>query len=299
MFNQIKQITLTTSSRRPNDILQNALLRIQGNTQTFSPEVNSEIAKLASILPAKENKYFSWEWIKQNRVHYQAHLERVSDYLQHQRGVWWDYPGAGIEFMDTLPSEQGITHFSSTTTAEVLSSLQTTWQSLCETNVLLLIHEVKAYGELGTKQYSHQFQDGEEVDTQSAITHCNEQPEDSTSIADPFATTEGLTTLSKPVQPTVNQSIITQPKEALTQTPATSEQLAVHYKHSSSSYQAQLQSTLAKKALQVLSHKDFKLIKSYDNIRYKIKQRGNHSNSSTKKQISEKQKKDYWTGTKN
>ena len=71
MFNQIKQITLTTSSRRPNDILQNALIRIQeeGNTQTFLPEVNSEIAKLASILPAKENTYFSWEWIKQNRVH--------------------------------------------------------------------------------------------------------------------------------------------------------------------------------------------------------------------------------------
>ena len=85
MFQQMKQITLTTSSRRPNGILRNALLRIQEEsaTQTSDRKLENEIAQLASALPAqKANTLFSWDWISHNSTQYQAHLERISDYLR-------------------------------------------------------------------------------------------------------------------------------------------------------------------------------------------------------------------------
>ena len=147
MFNQLKQITLATSSRRPNDIIKNALLRVQekANKHLFHPEV-SEMTELASTLPTKKNTTFSWKWIKENAVHYQSHLERISDYLECKLGIWWDYCTEGVVFFDTttnVSTKPTLKHFRSNTTRDILSALERTWASICSDDTQIPTHDME------------------------------------------------------------------------------------------------------------------------------------------------------------
>lgn len=86
MFQQAKGITNTTSNHHPNQIIQNVLQRVQEESKATSrctyEQQESEIKKLAATLPPKVNTFFPWSWISKHSSHYQAHLERISDYLQ-------------------------------------------------------------------------------------------------------------------------------------------------------------------------------------------------------------------------
>ena len=184
MFQQMKQITLTTSSRRPNDILKNALLRIQeeSNVHTGVPQLESEIARLASALPVKENTVFSWNWISQHVMHYQTHLERISDYLQCGRGVWWDYCDEGVKFYDTVPNagvQPAVLHFRSNMTHDVLSALQKTWERICSDGIILPIREIRRYGSDGKLTHTQQAATGSQSQTVFTSNEPASQPQHS------------------------------------------------------------------------------------------------------------------------
>jgi hypothetical protein len=39
-------------------------------------------------------------WMENCPIHYQAHLERIGDYLIQGQGIWWRYIDTGVEFFD-------------------------------------------------------------------------------------------------------------------------------------------------------------------------------------------------------
>lgn len=157
IFQQSEQITTATSSRRPNDIIRNAVIRIQEQSALDTDSVTkqeSEISKLATTLTPKKNTHFSWKWISKHTQHYQAHLERISDYLKCGKGVWWNETSSGVEFLDANgdycpPSGPTVKHFRSTTTADVRLLLHNSWE-LCNTEgIPLPAKEIRVYGSDG------------------------------------------------------------------------------------------------------------------------------------------------------
>ena len=132
MFGQCKAITRNTSNQHTNDIITNILVRIPYEDKSVAAERNtvknqeSEVLKLAQTLPGKENTVIPMEWLQHMSIHYQAHLERISDYLLQGPGIWWQYVEDGVEFFDVhLPYPQQQTlipsshHFRSSTLGDV------------------------------------------------------------------------------------------------------------------------------------------------------------------------------------
>ena len=63
-----------------------------------------EVRTLASTLATFPNTVIPREWISKYPYTWQAHLERISDFLRHGPGVWWQEHTNGIQFFDG-PSE--------------------------------------------------------------------------------------------------------------------------------------------------------------------------------------------------
>ena len=87
MFEQCKGITRTTSNQHATHIITNILVRLDSEekrqasgTSTIQKQ-ESEVLKLAQALPPKENTVIPLAWLQNSSVHYQAHLERIGDYL--------------------------------------------------------------------------------------------------------------------------------------------------------------------------------------------------------------------------
>ena len=108
IFGQCKAITRNTSNQHTNDIITNILVRTHYEEKRVAEistmqKQESEVLKLAQTLRVKENTVIPLEWLQHTSVHYQAHLERISDYLLQGPGVWWRYVENGVEFFDRHP----------------------------------------------------------------------------------------------------------------------------------------------------------------------------------------------------
>jgi len=92
-FGQANGITRQTSSNHPQHIIDNAILRIQAESsrtiQTISQE-DGEVSRLASAWENLPNTLITTEFIQQNSLEFQSHLERISDFLLPGPGVWWE-----------------------------------------------------------------------------------------------------------------------------------------------------------------------------------------------------------------
>lgn len=77
----------------------------------------------------EKNTIFKLDWIKEHPEEYQAHLERIADYLL--ADVWKEVP-AGIEFEDVDGTwKKEISHFRTTTVAKEMERVKNCWK-ICE-----------------------------------------------------------------------------------------------------------------------------------------------------------------------
>ncbi len=159
MFQTAKGITRSTSNRHADHIV---IQRVQ-EEQTCNIKSNcldrqeSEITQLSNTCLNKSNTKFSKDWIKKYSTHYQAHLERISDYLLHGQGALWDETTDEIEFYDTLPcrapASPEIHHFRSTNSTQIYEHLLECWQKCCDEKIKLPASTIRQYtssGELST-----------------------------------------------------------------------------------------------------------------------------------------------------
>ena len=155
MFGQCKSITKNTSNQRTNHIVTNILVRMnceerrRNSTDTVQMQ-EKEVSKLARCLPPNKNT-------KENSsVHYQAHLERISDFLLPGPGVWWQYIEDGVEFFDISnpncqPSTPSLQYFRSTKMGDVDLHLFSVWEKCLEENVQLPASYICTYTVMGLK----------------------------------------------------------------------------------------------------------------------------------------------------
>ena len=147
MFSTIKSITQSTSCNRPGHIIGNLFIRMQaeekiGNFDDFSTTSiqSSNLSKLSAALPKPSNTAIKAN-ILQHRVYskwYQAHLERISDFLLPGEGVWWKIDGDSVEFFDSITEpnvrDQGpeLHHFRSSNFKKEETYLSSSWEKCVE-----------------------------------------------------------------------------------------------------------------------------------------------------------------------
>ena len=156
MFGQCKSITKATSSQRPNHIITNILLRLQeeakahlSNTKSLKAQ-EGEIKKLAKALDSKHNTIIPKQWLQQSPLQYQAHLERISDFLVSGPGNWWREVDNGIEFFDvslpgpSFPPHQ-MFHYRSTNLTDIHLHLLSKWEECIDNKISLPAAYIRTY----------------------------------------------------------------------------------------------------------------------------------------------------------
>ena len=162
-FGQCKAITRATSNQHTEHIIKNILVRLHyekdRSTSTIQTQ-ESEVSKFARMLPPRRNTEIPFEWMEQSPVHYQAHLERIGDYLIHGNGIWWQFTNKGVEFFDSgssIPSATtSLHHFRTMSLCDVEYYLLTQWERCLEQGVQLPSKYIRTYSADGNLLEVHQ-----------------------------------------------------------------------------------------------------------------------------------------------
>ena len=136
-FNSIKVATSLASNHYPNNVIANALIRLQAkdalNENQTTLERESKITKMyESIKGNFKNTVISFHWIKKYKRQYQCLLKSLADYLTDE-GKWWKEVEDGVEFfdVDNVPcnSKLLVSHFRSTTIKREFAEVSSCWIS--------------------------------------------------------------------------------------------------------------------------------------------------------------------------
>ena len=156
-FNLIKGITKTTTNNRPGHLIGNIVVRHEVETRSkqkyeHDPDQNKTFNDINfignSLYKNENNSCFSYRFIKENCVDWQAHLERISDFLIFGEGIWWTKTELGIEFHDfkNFPLDERFSpivhHFRSSDMKKVRKDLSLHWKHIIENNVKIPLHKI-------------------------------------------------------------------------------------------------------------------------------------------------------------
>ena len=156
IFGQAKSITKSTSNYHVEQVIDNIITRVQvenallHGTNNVDKEENS-IRKLSKVAGNRYNTIIGYSMIEKYGPQFQAHLERISDFLLPGEGYWWRYIPSGIEFMDGHAEpeyqQQGpmLMHFRSTSMPDVEMYLQQQWEACVFNNTVLPLHNISHY----------------------------------------------------------------------------------------------------------------------------------------------------------
>ena len=112
------------------------LLDLQNMNMTTSfLKQDSTISRAAKQLQTRNDSIFTHEFIKENTVLWQAHCERIADFLLLGEGVWWVQTPNGILFFDKVKVPQNASgpplhHFRSCTLQNEKLYLADCWKQL-------------------------------------------------------------------------------------------------------------------------------------------------------------------------
>ena len=164
-FSTLSSISVTTSRRRPGEIITPGIIRMQAemkseeNQQRDSvKEQESQLRKLARCLTPPENTVIPHRVILKYPQAYQAHLERISDFLHCGEGIWWRHILTGVEFLDAPVERQRndkgppLHHFRSHTLQFEEQYLRDCWNECLAQQVTIPHHVLKIYDEDGNLQ---------------------------------------------------------------------------------------------------------------------------------------------------
>ena len=155
MFNQLKSITRSTSNHDPNQMLTNILVRIEEEYKAHTNRSlsclkgeDNEVSKLQQCWSQNTNTVIPRKWLEQDRPHYQAHLERICDYLVEGPNAWWKHTTDGVEFFDAtnLPQSLLCKHlYRSSNLSRNDTFLMEQWKKCIELNITLPCKTVRTF----------------------------------------------------------------------------------------------------------------------------------------------------------
>lgn len=158
------------------------------NRRSAIQEQESRLGKLSKCLPKPENSIIPHRIILKYQSAYQAHLERISDFLLCGEGVWWRHVAKGVEFFDvTSPCETRrevhtlppLHHFRSHTLKSESKYLQENWKKcVSSAHIQIPHHAIRVFderGELDHIIHTGFLQDDEDEDESETESDRNEE----------------------------------------------------------------------------------------------------------------------------
>ena len=90
---------------------------------------------------------FTYDYIQKNSADWQAHLQRISDFLIYGENIWWEKTKFGIQFFDVDDPEEielkpRVHHFRSSNIKSVSNELEKNWSSIVDNNICIPMHEI-------------------------------------------------------------------------------------------------------------------------------------------------------------
>ena len=168
IFNAITNITRTASSFHPDHVVSNILVRVQAEkdfstNQHHASSVEKQqahVSKLASSLPSFLNTVIPKDMLVNHPLSWQAHLERISDFLLVGKGFWWNKNGdiyaldakGNPESMETGPL---LHHFRSSSFKSEKSYLKECWLKCLEQKTDLPILQLQIEDRNGNMVVHH------------------------------------------------------------------------------------------------------------------------------------------------
>ena len=108
-FNLIKNITKDTSNYKPGHLIGNLIVRQEIESQCrerydFDQKKDSTLRDInetgKKVKETRYNSLFTYDYIQNNSADWQAHLQRISDFLIFGENIWWKKTEFGIGFFD-------------------------------------------------------------------------------------------------------------------------------------------------------------------------------------------------------
>ena len=107
LFSQIKHISLRATNRKPDNVLTTVLLSMQvkeetgtNSTITSLTKQSTMVTEVAHKVPPYSGTVISKAFLKSRMSSWQAHLQRISPYLQKGERIWWETVGDKYRFLD-------------------------------------------------------------------------------------------------------------------------------------------------------------------------------------------------------
>ena len=186
-FNAFSSIFAATLSKRPGEIITPGIIRMQAEEskqRDTVKEKESSLGKLACLLPKAQNTIILHR-IKLKYPHaFQAHLEKIADFLHCGEGIWWQHIMAGVEFLDGPDEKESqddgppLHHFRTHTLKSEEKYLKDCWKE-CITNEIPIPHPpARIYDDDGNLQlfmkYTRFLKDDDSTDDESSDEEVNE-----------------------------------------------------------------------------------------------------------------------------
>ncbi len=138
--------------------MNNIVIRVQQESKMAASVVKKqegEVSTLASTLGTFPNTVIPKEWISKYPYTWQAHLERISDFLKHGPGVWWQEHSDGIQFFDrrnesaSTPPPHPLHHFRTYNMEKENAYLEACWKDCIDSGVTLPLSFLRTYNDSG------------------------------------------------------------------------------------------------------------------------------------------------------
>ena len=201
IFNMIKSITGSTSSRHPGHIIGNLILRYQAERKinaerprkSYENDISKKYECLKEISLRNKNTYITKNFIKKNEKSWLCHLERLSDFIYYGEGTWWAKDDYGIEFFDGYentnfrPEGPKLYHFRSSSQKDIQELLNIHWEKCNQERVTLPLvthneNKMKSTEVVTThhddiKESSTETKADQDIDHQELVYFVNEEQE--------------------------------------------------------------------------------------------------------------------------
>ena len=104
LFSQVKHVSMRATNRKPDNVLTTVLLSMQAKEIIKTgPNTTQDsiVPRLSKQVPPYKGTYVPKSFVNSRIQNWQAHLERISPYLEHGEGVWWQAAEGGHTFFDS------------------------------------------------------------------------------------------------------------------------------------------------------------------------------------------------------
>lgn len=160
LFGQANQIALRTTNRQPANVIREVLFHLQfkqreGRLLDSVTAKQSKVSAASAHMPAYTGTQVTKEFIQSRRHSWQAHLERISNYLVLGPGVWWREEAKGYTFHDGDTDSNfrnagsRLCHFRDTILKDVADTKTRLWNTILVSNTPLLQYLMRVDCPLG------------------------------------------------------------------------------------------------------------------------------------------------------